>query len=517
MSTPTDPYSSSSRRPFDNDDILAPLTPEELEPRIPIAPEDQDAKDWDAVFTEVTSAADPIGYGKFDDDAAPAPSEPAYDADATQTFDAVAAEAPVVEVPVETVVDAPEAAEAATEAPAEGYSEQSYDAPAPEAHPFEPADSAVASAESADFVLSEDEGFETAPATDVEAAAAAAMTFDSEPVAETVTEPIAEEAQPAPVAVDPILGDPTPAELAAPDAAAPTAVVEPELGENATLIEKITGESPASASTAESPTSATSAPSAPSPEDATEGRNLAADLAAAAGLAGAGAVAAKAAGAPAAATTAAMPATNAAGGFMTPVTPEQEEARRERWAADPGVTPLNDVPDAPRSRVPAHVGALLATLILVPVAWYLISDTAARLFYVTNNPWDDAKINFQAIGELVGALAAVALIWLLARVSSLGAIITGTILTVAGFVALFMPGRAQSLLETLGNGFGQTNDFTANVVHHLNVDLGTGHIVVFGFVLLMTGLVSHSARRRGQRTGAAITRRALMTGETNAS
>ena len=30
MSTPTDPYSSNSRRPFQDDEILAPLTPEEL-------------------------------------------------------------------------------------------------------------------------------------------------------------------------------------------------------------------------------------------------------------------------------------------------------------------------------------------------------------------------------------------------------------------------------------------------------------------------------------------------------
>ncbi|MFT0848341.1 hypothetical protein VR010_11385 [Actinomycetaceae bacterium L2_0104] len=198
--------------------------------------------------------------------------------------------------------------------------------------------------------------------------------------------------------------------------------------------------------------------------------------------------------------------------------PTGEESSTEttpRVAAWGGETAIEQIPEAPKGRGWAHTGVLIATLVLVPIAWYLLSDASARLFLVAGNPWETGNLNLAALGELAGGIAVVALIWLLARVSSLGALIIGALTAILGLLALVLPTFTQdSIIARLDRAIGDFNDLTSNVIHHVTLDLGSGRMLMFGAILLLTGMVSHSARRRGERYGAIVTRRSILLSST---
>lgn len=192
--------------------------------------------------------------------------------------------------------------------------------------------------------------------------------------------------------------------------------------------------------------------------------------------------------------------------------PAEEVANHEHWAADPGDvagTPAPYVPDAPPSRFSAHIAVFFATLVLIPIAWYLISDAGVRLNLVTDNPWDTGHINFAALLELAGGMIALAMIALMARLSSLGGQIWGIVLTLLGLAAVIVPGQAAALIERLDKAIGGFNPFTGNVVHHLGLDLGSGRIAIFGFLLFIFALAIHGARKRSAARQEILLRREL--------
>ena len=192
--------------------------------------------------------------------------------------------------------------------------------------------------------------------------------------------------------------------------------------------------------------------------------------------------------------------------------PAEEVENHEHWAADPGDvagTPAPYVPDAPPSRFSAHIAVFFATLVLIPIAWYLISDAGVRLNLVTDNPWDTGHINFAALLELAGGMIALAMIALMARLSSLGGQVWGIVLTLLGLAAVIVPGQAAALIERLDKAIGGYNPFTGNVVHHLGLDLGSGRIAIFGFLLFIFALSIHGARKRSAARQEILLRREL--------
>ncbi|WP_341741467.1 hypothetical protein [Trueperella pyogenes] len=228
------------------------------------------------------------------------------------------------------------------------------------------------------------------------------------------------------------------------------------------------------------------------------------------------------AAAPSAAPTAASPDSTA-----SPATTISEPAfiaatdtdeRRERWSNDPGDDVLTeDIPAEPKKRGLAHVGVFFLTLLLLPVAWYFISDAGARLAVVPGNPWLTGSVQLMPLGELLAGIVVVGVIWLAARASSLGAQVLGTIVFLAGAAALVVPQLAQNLIAQLNIAIGSYNAFTGNVVYHLTNDLASGRLAVFGALLLLTGLVAHGSRRRGQTYATALTRRHYLLKESDAS
>lgn len=185
---------------------------------------------------------------------------------------------------------------------------------------------------------------------------------------------------------------------------------------------------------------------------------------------------------------------------------------RSDWTSEPEVPHLTDLPDEPASRVWAHIGSIFATLLLVPIVWYLISDSGIRLNLVENNPWDTGHVSITALIEFLGGMIALFVLWLMARASSLGAQIWGALLTLAGLTALIVPTLGQRVISTLDQKIGSFNAFTGNIVHHLNFDLGSGRIAIFGFVLFLTGMMIHRARKSSERRAVAKTVREQILG-----
>lgn len=200
-------------------------------------------------------------------------------------------------------------------------------------------------------------------------------------------------------------------------------------------------------------------------------------------------------------------------GFMQPSASEAEEAaRRARWEKGPESYFDDSEVDleAPSSRVWSHLGIFFLSFLLIPITWYLLTDASVRLYLVENSPWDTAVVSFAAIFELFGGIVALLLLLILARISSLGAQVFGFILTVAGIIALIVPGTVKAWLAELDSTIGGINAFMGNVVHHLGLDFGSGRIAIFGIVLLGAGLSAHFARRAGAERATICERRKAL-------
>lgn len=169
------------------------------------------------------------------------------------------------------------------------------------------------------------------------------------------------------------------------------------------------------------------------------------------------------------------------------------------------------IPEEPRGRGWAHVGVFFATLLLAPLAWYLLADSGVRLSGLEDSAWNTGTVDWLVVLELLGALLCLAVLWYLVSLSSVGAIVFGLIITVAGAVAIFAPTVVQDVLQSSPiQQFVSYNDFTGNVGHHLTDDLASGRLTGFGFLLFMTGIVSHQARRHGQERGEILGRRGVL-------
>lgn len=182
--------------------------------------------------------------------------------------------------------------------------------------------------------------------------------------------------------------------------------------------------------------------------------------------------------------------------------PPAGSAVRERWREPgPAGDPLLDgaTHAGPRSRAPAHWWSLLLTLVLSPVAWYLVADAGARLTLGgADSPWARGEVNPAALVELGAGLVVTTVVLLTARWSSLGALVTGTVVLLAGLTFVVVPAQTAAFLEPAVVWLRNLNDLGGNVAHHLLVDGPTGRLALYGLGLLLTGVVAHGARRLGR-------------------
>ncbi|MEZ7897467.1 MAG: hypothetical protein QMB98_01470 [Flaviflexus sp.] len=169
------------------------------------------------------------------------------------------------------------------------------------------------------------------------------------------------------------------------------------------------------------------------------------------------------------------------------------------------------IPEEPKGRGWSHVGVFFGTLLLAPLAWYLVADAGVRFTEIDGASWTTGSTDWLVVLELLGALLCFGVLWFLASYSSVGPIVFGVILLAAGAFAVFAPAFTQDLLASNAmQSFAGFNDFTGNVGYHLTNSLATGRLAVYGFLLLMTGVVSHQARRHGAERGEVLGRRGVL-------
>ena len=163
----------------------------------------------------------------------------------------------------------------------------------------------------------------------------------------------------------------------------------------------------------------------------------------------------------------------------------------ELFSAAPEITEMP-------SRTGAHWLSFLFFLLLVPVGWYLAADAGARMTLADAAPMYTGVASIVALGEILGAIIISAILFVVARRSSLGAWLMGIVTLIVGLPWLMAPGitaaSALSALTTLTN----TGSLGANLSHHLQASGYSGRFALLGIALIGLAYVSHSARRTGR-------------------
>lgn len=163
----------------------------------------------------------------------------------------------------------------------------------------------------------------------------------------------------------------------------------------------------------------------------------------------------------------------------------------ELFSAAPQVTEMP-------SRTGAHWLSLLLFLILTPVGWYLAADAGARMTLADAAPMYTGVASMLALGELLGSILIAAILFMVARRSSLGAWLMGLGTLIVGLPWVMAPGiTATSALAAL-TALTNTGSLGANLSHHLQASGYSGRFALLGVALLGLAYVSHAARRTGR-------------------
>ncbi len=163
----------------------------------------------------------------------------------------------------------------------------------------------------------------------------------------------------------------------------------------------------------------------------------------------------------------------------------------ELFSAAPEITEMP-------SRTGAHWLSFLLFLLLVPVGWYLAADAGARMTLADAAPMYTGVASIVALGEILGAVVISAILFVVARRSSLGAWLMGIVTFIVGLPWLMAPGiTAASVLSAL-TALTNTGSLGANLSHHLQASGYSGRFALLGIALIGLAYVSHSARRTGR-------------------
>lgn len=151
----------------------------------------------------------------------------------------------------------------------------------------------------------------------------------------------------------------------------------------------------------------------------------------------------------------------------------------------------------PPSRAGAHLWVLFLTLVLSPVAWFLLNDGSARVYWSLRT--DPEAVNLAGLVGLGAGLLVASIVLLAARWSSVGAAVAGTIGFLAGLAFLAMPVRTLELVGNSEEFLNRFGGFGSNLYAYFVESGIRGHLMIAGFVLIGVAVVSHGARRKGRR------------------
>lgn len=151
------------------------------------------------------------------------------------------------------------------------------------------------------------------------------------------------------------------------------------------------------------------------------------------------------------------------------------------------------------SRAPARWLAATLTLLLTPVAWYLLADAGVRLTVMAAQLEETGRANPAAMIEFALGLVTLVLIMVLAGQSSLGLILSGSLMLVLGLPFLFAPAWSISFVGDVLGGLAESSTFGSNVVICLLQTGLTGVMTLAGAMMLGAGILVARARRKGRR------------------
>jgi len=163
----------------------------------------------------------------------------------------------------------------------------------------------------------------------------------------------------------------------------------------------------------------------------------------------------------------------------------------ELFSAAPEITEMP-------SRTGAHWLSFLLFLLLVPVGWYLAADAGARMTLADAAPMYTGVASIMALGEILGAIVISAILFVVARRSSLGAWLMGLVTLIVGLPWLMAPGMTGASVLSALNALTNTGSLGANLSHHLQASGYSGRFALLGIALMGLAYVSHSARRTGR-------------------
>lgn len=150
-------------------------------------------------------------------------------------------------------------------------------------------------------------------------------------------------------------------------------------------------------------------------------------------------------------------------------------------------------------RFGAHAWTFLLSLLVVPLAWYLISDGIAHFALSGTQPWNTGTVNMVGILELSGGVLLAGLLLLSARWSTVGVFFSSLVLTVVGVPFLAAPHWTYELLQPMNEALSNWNHFGAAVAHHLLWSGFHGLLAIAGVLGLFVWLGAHGARKVGAR------------------
>ena len=163
----------------------------------------------------------------------------------------------------------------------------------------------------------------------------------------------------------------------------------------------------------------------------------------------------------------------------------------ELFSAAPEITEMP-------SRTGAHWLSFFLFLLLVPVGWYLAADGGARMTLADAAPMYTGVASIVALGEILGAIIISAILFVVARRSSLGAWLMGIVTLIVGLPWLMAPGITEASALSALTALTNTGSLGANLSHHLQASGYSGRFALLGIALMGLAYVSHSARRTGR-------------------
>ncbi|QWW19715.1 hypothetical protein I6B53_00805 [Schaalia sp. 19OD2882] len=150
------------------------------------------------------------------------------------------------------------------------------------------------------------------------------------------------------------------------------------------------------------------------------------------------------------------------------------------------------------SRTGAHVASLLLLLFL-PLAWYLGADAGARMALNPQGPAATGFLNGLALVELTATVVLCLFCLILTARSSLGAWVTGALVTVVGLPWVALPNLVKTAGEGVFSSLADGHALAANFAHHLQLSGYSGRLLLLGLALLGAAMLSHDVRRKGRR------------------